>query len=139
MLYDRMCREGGWNYGNARILGEELHPYPLTTSLALIALQDQAGRDENKKSITYLKHTLATEKSALSLAFAMLCLDLYGESIQGQWANLMAMDIDDTFAKNIKTISAVLMAIQIKAGRNVFRIEPDKHASAPALESAPLV
>jgi hypothetical protein len=40
LLADRMCRGGGWNYGNKAILGFDLDPYPDTTALALLALQD---------------------------------------------------------------------------------------------------
>src|SRR5262249_27149838 len=48
MVFDRMCKNGGWNYGNAEVLGEELRPYPLTTALALTALQDRSFRVENQ-------------------------------------------------------------------------------------------
>ncbi|HXI42016.1 MAG TPA: prenyltransferase/squalene oxidase repeat-containing protein, partial [Bryobacteraceae bacterium] len=38
MLLDRRCRDGGWNYGNRRVLGADLPSYPETTALALMAL-----------------------------------------------------------------------------------------------------
>src|SRR5215467_7985368 len=28
MIYDRVCEEGGWNYGNSKVYGEALWPYP---------------------------------------------------------------------------------------------------------------
>jgi hypothetical protein len=40
MIYDRICEGGGWNHGNAKVLGVNLWPYPDMTALALIALQD---------------------------------------------------------------------------------------------------
>jgi hypothetical protein len=40
LLADRMCRGGGWNYGNKAVLGTDLPPYPDTTALGLMALQD---------------------------------------------------------------------------------------------------
>src|SRR5579863_3560749 len=42
MLLDRRCSDGGWNYGNRRVLGVDLPSYPETTALALMAL---AGND----------------------------------------------------------------------------------------------
>lgn len=43
MIFDRQCRDGGWNYGNKRVLGEDLESFPETTALALIGL---CGRSE---------------------------------------------------------------------------------------------
>ena len=38
MLLERRCRDGGWNYGNRRVLGADLPSEPETTALALMAL-----------------------------------------------------------------------------------------------------
>ncbi|HLK47296.1 MAG TPA: prenyltransferase/squalene oxidase repeat-containing protein [Bryobacteraceae bacterium] len=38
MLLERRCRDGGWNYGNRRVLGVDLPSHPETTALALMAL-----------------------------------------------------------------------------------------------------
>ena len=38
MLLERRCRDGGWNYGNRRVLGADLPSQPETTALALMAL-----------------------------------------------------------------------------------------------------
>jgi hypothetical protein len=38
-LWSRMCRGGGWNYGNACVMGRDLPPYPETTGMALAALR----------------------------------------------------------------------------------------------------
>jgi len=38
MLLERRCRDGGWNYGNRRVLGMDLPSQPETTALALMAL-----------------------------------------------------------------------------------------------------
>jgi hypothetical protein len=43
MLLDRRCRDGGWNYGNRRVLGADLPSYPETTALALMALDGHAA------------------------------------------------------------------------------------------------
>ncbi len=38
MLLERRCRDGGWNYGNRRVLGADLPSNPETTAMALMAL-----------------------------------------------------------------------------------------------------
>ena len=38
MILDRQCRDGGWNYGNKRVLGEDLESFPECTALALIGV-----------------------------------------------------------------------------------------------------
>jgi hypothetical protein len=43
MILDRQCKDGGWNYGNKRVLGQDLDSYPECTALALIGL---CGRKE---------------------------------------------------------------------------------------------
>jgi hypothetical protein len=37
MIMDRQLRQGGWNYGNTMVYGQELRPFPDTTGLALTA------------------------------------------------------------------------------------------------------
>ncbi|MCS7043342.1 MAG: hypothetical protein NZR01_11170 [Bryobacteraceae bacterium] len=43
MILDRQCRDGGWNYGNKRVLGEDLESFPECTALALIGLAGRGG------------------------------------------------------------------------------------------------
>ncbi len=43
MILDRQCRDGGWNYGNKRVLGEDLESFPECTALALIGLCGRKG------------------------------------------------------------------------------------------------
>jgi hypothetical protein len=81
MIYDRMCAGGGWNYGNSRVLGEDLWPYPDATAVALIALQDHATRDANRQSLHALRKMLETNDSGLTLSWSVLCLQLYGHEV----------------------------------------------------------
>jgi len=121
LLYQRMCKEGGWNYGNARVLGEELRPYPLTTAITLIALQDLSGPD-CKKSLGYLQREVPHERSALALCMAVLCFNLYGVQAE-PWMRAAAALYDEArFFHNIKTSALALMAIQSLNGNNAFRI-----------------
>jgi hypothetical protein len=121
MLYDRMCHSGGWNYGNAQVLGEELRPYAATTALALIALQDHTRRPENKKSLAYLRHTSTMERSAVSLSYACLCLDIYSEPWQDVLDHLEALYDETQFFQDVKGVALALLSLKAKEGKNVYR------------------
>ena len=45
MILDRRCGDGGWNYGNRKVLGTELPSYPETTALALLGLAGNPALD----------------------------------------------------------------------------------------------
>ncbi len=75
MIYDRMCHQGGWNYGNAAVYGETLWPYPDVTAIALIALQDQRNRKENQLSLRALSEMVRNTDSGLALGWSRsVCL-----------------------------------------------------------------
>ena len=81
MIFDRMCLGGGWNYGNSRVLGEELWPYPDTTALALMALHDEPSDTRIQESLASLNRMLGASDSILALALSILALRLYGRDV----------------------------------------------------------
>lgn len=78
LLGDRACRGGGWNYGNANVLGQDLHPYVPTTAVALLALQNRREQPATTAGVAWLDAEGTTERSASSLALAALALRVYG-------------------------------------------------------------
>lgn len=78
MLRDRMCHGGGWNYGNKKVLGEALLPYPDETALALLALDDASGDSAIVASLRVLELLSARTPSGLTSALAAICLSRYG-------------------------------------------------------------
>jgi hypothetical protein len=120
MIYDRMCRGGGWNYGNSEVLDENLWPYPDITAVALIALQDHHGTDANKESLRALEGMLKDVHSGLALSWSVICLSLYGQDT-AQLRNLLA----ETFAKTRflgETKSIALAALALSDGAEFFRV-----------------
>jgi hypothetical protein len=71
LLLDRAAPGGGWNYGNTRVLGEDVAPYADTTAWALLALR---GRDDPavRAGLARLPTLLAATRSSLSHALAAL-------------------------------------------------------------------
>jgi hypothetical protein len=77
MLLDRRCRDGGWNYGNKRILGVDLPSYPESTAIALIALAGNPGLDGPAAAALAQRQWQAT-RSRLARAWLTLCLRRLG-------------------------------------------------------------
>ena len=77
LLWDRACVGGGWNYGNRRVLGEALAPFPDTTALALLALQGSARADGLAEGCATLGALLDERASCLALALGALALELH--------------------------------------------------------------
>jgi hypothetical protein len=77
MIIDRVCLDGGWNYGNSRVLGEDLWSYPDTTALALLALQDVPGAATVETGLAALVRMTNQNRSLLALSLATICMDVY--------------------------------------------------------------
>jgi Squalene-hopene cyclase N-terminal domain len=111
LIYDRMCENGGWNYGNSRVLGEALWPYPDVTAVALIALQDQAMSETNQKSLRALDAMLREAGSGTALGWGILCLTLYKQDVQ-EWKKILVKNFEKTrFLGEIKAVALALLAV----------------------------
>lgn len=45
MILSRRCSDGGWNYGNHKVLGHTLPSYPETTAIAIYGLRENSSID----------------------------------------------------------------------------------------------
>jgi hypothetical protein len=77
LLTDRSCRPGGWNFGNAVVMRQDLRPYVPVTALALLAMQDLRGADVVNRGLAALETLWPTELSATALGLSLICLDVY--------------------------------------------------------------
>lgn len=111
MLADRMCVGGGWNYGNRRVLGVALPPYPDTTALALLALHDVPSDSVTGASLDRLRDMLPTHRSTLVLALAALCLHLYGEDVSELRAELRDRVRPPASATDVRSLALALLAL----------------------------
>jgi hypothetical protein len=78
VLNDRACRGGGWNYGNSNVFGQDLVPYVPTTALALLALRDRPNEPVVIRGLEQLQRDVLSERSAVALSLAIICLRVYG-------------------------------------------------------------
>jgi hypothetical protein len=79
LLLDRQLPSGGWNYGNTRIFGRELFPFPESTGLVLNALKGMAPQGQIQKSLDYLKSRLQEVRTPLALGWGVMGLASWGE------------------------------------------------------------
>ncbi|HXV81271.1 MAG TPA: prenyltransferase/squalene oxidase repeat-containing protein [Candidatus Binatia bacterium] len=120
LVYDRMCENGGWNYGNSRVLGEALWPYPDVTAVALIALQDRATNKANQKSLQALDGMMRETASGMTLGWGIICLTLYDQDAI-EWKRVLVKIFEKTrFLGEIRTVALALLASG--NGASLFRI-----------------
>ena len=120
LIYDRMCENGGWNYGNSRVLGEALWPYPDVTAEALIALQDRAAKEANQKSLRALENMMREAPSGTALSWGVLCLALYNRDVE-EWKKILVKSFEKTrFLGETKALALALLALG--NGPSLFRI-----------------
>lgn len=77
MMLDRRSVDGGWNYGNRRVLRVDLPSFPETTAIALLGLQgcENAKLDN---AIALAKRFHAETKSRLARTWLAISLQNYG-------------------------------------------------------------
>jgi hypothetical protein len=83
LLMDRQLPKGGWNYGNTKVFGTELHPDPESTGAALQALIGLVAYDEVRKSLDYLRAEVDRAHTPIALGWGLLGLGAWGEAPEG--------------------------------------------------------
>jgi hypothetical protein len=90
LLIDRCCKDGGWNYGNANMLGQDLRPYVPTTAIALLAMASRRSEPAVERSVAYLERAASTESSGVALSLAAIALRAHGRPDAAPRAALLA-------------------------------------------------
>jgi hypothetical protein len=118
-LYDRMCPSGGWSMGNPKIYGIEGIAQAGVTAWALIALQKNLQREENRRSIEWLETNFDSISGASSLALARIALEANGRSTAPIESKLAAQFASDRFLNNTLAVSQAAFALE--PGPDVLR------------------
>lgn len=124
MLYNRMCPGGGWNSGNPKVYGVPGIPQAGPTAWALIALQDQAGREENRRSLDWLESNYDSMAGASSLALARIALEASGRPAPPLESRLETLVAIDGFLDDVTRFAQASFALA--AGPDVLRRAPAK-------------
>jgi hypothetical protein len=125
LLFDRMCQQGGWNFGNPVVLDRPIAPSPADTAIALFALQDlPEAADAIERGLTLLEQETPRSPSALSLALTVLCLHLFGRPAE-RYADLLLarQEPDGSWRQVVWWTSLAVIALQaVAGGKNVLQI-----------------
>lgn len=123
LLINRICATGGWNYGNAAVLGQDLRPYVQTTAVGLIALQNRRNDAAVNRTVKYLDRVRRTETSGMALGLAAVSLRLCGLPVD---------DVEEELGKdferaerlgNFQTLAMMLYALSAdRHGARAFRV-----------------
>jgi hypothetical protein len=119
LLYDRMCASGGWNAGNPKVYGVSGIPQPCPTAWALIALQEHAQREENRRSLDWLSDNFDCIAGPMSLALARLALEASGRPSPALEPKLESQFHSQRFLNEVLVFAQA--AFVLRAGADVFR------------------
>jgi hypothetical protein len=111
LILNRVCDEGGWNYGNAQVLGQDLRPYVPTTALALLAMQNRRDHPVVARSLAWLKTHAVSEPSTLALSLAALSLQVAGEPADEPTNRLLQRASETIAFSNLHAMALALYAL----------------------------
>lgn len=74
VMLDRAIPGGGWNYGNTKVLGNQLRPFPGTTGLVLVALAGVPRDKPIDAAIDYLHRELQRIHAPITLSWGLMGL-----------------------------------------------------------------
>jgi hypothetical protein len=87
MMRQRRAVDGGWNYGNRIVLGEELPSYPETTGLALVGML--GCKDFNAAgALAVAQRQYEQTRSPLARAWLAIALRNHDAAVPGHGAEL---------------------------------------------------
>jgi hypothetical protein len=112
MLLDRVCVAGGWNSGNNVVYGVPLRPHVEATAIALLALQEERQSDLTQRSLVWLKKEATQISSISSLAWSILSLFVYQESVEALKERLAAIMGDGREIRNNASLATALLALK---------------------------
>ena len=81
MMLDRRSPDGGWNYGNRRVLRTDLPSYPETTAVALLGLQGSLLMEDTKAAVATAEKHWTETRSRLAKAWLTISLRNYGRDV----------------------------------------------------------
>lgn len=132
LLVDRSCRDGGWNFGNSNVLGQDLFAHVPTTAVALLALQGRRDEPIVARSLAFLESNWADEPSTFSLGLSMICLQAHDrpvDAIADRLSSIVEQRLERSRSvdraqqpQNFHSLAVALTALSLTADDATFRL-----------------
>ena len=129
MLFDRMCRGGGWNSGNGIAFGVPVAPHIDATSIAMLALTGHKADRRLLNSLHWLLNRLPGCPSPYSLAWGVLALSAHQgispearEGLPGIAESLTRLIENSVGIRDNCTLALSALALEAINGENVFEV-----------------
>lgn len=78
LLLDRTMSQGGWNYGNSKMFGSELRPFPAQTGMVLAALAGEPRHACVDTALQFLQSELSRVRTPISLGWGLIGAAAWG-------------------------------------------------------------
>lgn len=117
VLENRMCVGGGWNYGNASAVGQDLRAYVPTTAVGVMALHDRRGTPVVEQSLQRLIADRLTEPGTPSLALTRIALALHDRPADDVDALLMERVQTSEHDGHLQALAMALFALTVPMHR----------------------
>ncbi len=111
LLLNRVCVTGGWNYGNASTLGQDLRGYVPTTAIGLLAMGNRKALEPVQRSMRWLSANRLSESSTMALSLTVMALSLYGEDAADVEARLLDVVERSEQAGHLQAIAMAAYAL----------------------------
>ncbi len=79
LLSDRAIPKGGWNYGNSRMFGNTLRPFPAQTGIALAALAGEPMTESIDAGLAFLSIELERIRTPMSFSWGVIGMTAWGK------------------------------------------------------------
>lgn len=122
LLRNRVCADGGWNYGNPEVLGQLLTAHVPPTATAVLALQDHAGDDLVTRAAAFLAAHGPREGSTTSLAMSAIALDVTSRGVPDLRRQLAARAPDAITFGNAANIAMAAVALAGSSAVDALRL-----------------
>ena len=118
LTFDRAIPEGGWNYGNRRMFGADLRPFPGTTGIVLAALAGEPADSRIEGGIEHVARELVRVRSPMSLGWGLIGLSAWNRRPR-EAQNWLAESADRALRRAANPLEDALLLI---AGASVSPI-----------------
>jgi hypothetical protein len=128
LLLDRQLPQGGWNYGNTFVYGQELRPMPLSTGIVLNALKDQTSLATIQRSLTYLQSRVVSLPTPPSLGWSLLGLGAWRARLEtSQTSIAVCLKNQARYGSyDTSSLSLLLVALKSSGGLEEIFLDPGK-------------